>query len=112
MASDRKKSGAVFWCTVAVFTFLAYPLSFGPACWINERTEQQRGLGYTIGKGHDIIMTVYRPILHWAGQHSPGSRLVHWYANVGTRGCFSQIYYNVRQNGQWEVDSFDWARDY
>ena len=34
MTSDRKKPGVAFWATVVVVVaLLAYPLSFGPACW-------------------------------------------------------------------------------
>jgi hypothetical protein len=32
--TDRKKPGVAFWATVVVVVVLmAYPLSFGPACW-------------------------------------------------------------------------------
>jgi hypothetical protein len=42
MTSARTKPGVAFWATVVVVVALvAYPLSFGPACWINNRT----GLG-------------------------------------------------------------------
>jgi len=35
--SDRNKPGVTFWTTVVVgAALLAYPLSFGPACWIAE----------------------------------------------------------------------------
>ncbi len=30
---SRKKPGVAFWATVALVAVLAYPLSFGPACW-------------------------------------------------------------------------------
>jgi hypothetical protein len=34
MTSHRKKPGVAFWATVVVVVVLvAYPLSFGPACW-------------------------------------------------------------------------------
>jgi hypothetical protein len=33
--ADRKKPGVAFWATVVVVVvLLAYPLSFGPACWM------------------------------------------------------------------------------
>ena len=33
--TDRKKPGVAFWATVIVVVVLvAYPLSFGPACWL------------------------------------------------------------------------------
>jgi hypothetical protein len=35
MSDDRKNAGVAFWATVVVVTVLAaYPVSFGPACWI------------------------------------------------------------------------------
>jgi len=35
MSEDRKTTGAGFWITVVVVVMLvAYPLSFGPACWL------------------------------------------------------------------------------
>jgi len=33
MTSDRNHPSAAFWITVALLAVLAYPLSFGPACW-------------------------------------------------------------------------------
>jgi hypothetical protein len=38
MTPSRKKPGVAFWATVVVAVALvAYPLSFGPACWLVER---------------------------------------------------------------------------
>jgi hypothetical protein len=38
MKHDDKRSRAAFWATVAMVVLLvAYPLSFGPACWIVSR---------------------------------------------------------------------------
>jgi hypothetical protein len=37
MTSDRKKPGVAFWASMMVVAVLAYPLSFGPACWIASR---------------------------------------------------------------------------
>jgi hypothetical protein len=39
MTTDRKKPGVAFWATVAlVVVLVVYPLSFGPACWLDSRT--------------------------------------------------------------------------
>jgi hypothetical protein len=57
-----------FWVATIVVVSLAYPLSFGPACWINERT----------GFGGRAVSIVYRPII-WIAQTrqpQPGIRLV------------------------------------
>ena len=38
--TDPKKPGMAFWATVVVVVVLvAYPLSFGPACWILTHVE-------------------------------------------------------------------------
>jgi len=36
--TDRKKPGWAFWTTVVLAVVLAYPLSFGPACWLAHQT--------------------------------------------------------------------------
>jgi hypothetical protein len=38
MTSLQKKPGVAFWATLVVLVVLvAYPLSFGPACWLSDR---------------------------------------------------------------------------
>jgi hypothetical protein len=56
MTTSRKKPGVAFWATVVVVVVLvAYPLSFGPACWLAAR-----------GKiPFAPTATVYRPISRW-----------------------------------------------
>ena len=64
MTCNHKKPGVAFWATVVVVVALvAYPLSFGPACWIVGNNE-------TAISG---ILNVYYPIL-WAahGKRNPG----------------------------------------
>jgi hypothetical protein len=53
MTADRKKPGVAFWATVVLVVALAYPLSFGPACWLASRT----------GIGIKALRTIYRPIV-------------------------------------------------
>lgn len=53
MSEDRKKPGMAFWATVAAVVLLAYPISFGPACWIASRT----------GIGVQALPTIYRPVI-------------------------------------------------
>ena len=51
--TSPKKPGVAFWAMVVVVAVLvAYPLSFGPACWINRRT----------GIGGPVLATIYRPV--------------------------------------------------
>jgi hypothetical protein len=37
MTPSRKKPGVAFWATVVVAALIAYPVSFGPACWLTSR---------------------------------------------------------------------------
>ena len=68
MKDDRKKSTAGFRIKVSLLAVLAaYPLSFGPACWITSRAD--RGLG--------LLPIVYWPILKsmsWQEAHDLASR--------------------------------------
>jgi hypothetical protein len=72
--TDRKKPGVAFWATVVVVVaLLAYPLSFGPACWISSRT----------GMGVYKLPTLYRPILYAMSCSRRAANLCRWYAEVG-----------------------------
>src|SRR5262245_55764242 len=37
--TSRRQPSAAFWATVVALGVLAYPLSFGPACWILSRVD-------------------------------------------------------------------------
>jgi len=85
MTSDRKKPGLTFWATVVVVVVLVgYPLSFGPACWVNHAT----------GIGTSTIPIVYRPIVRLAGRQwnypkfyrTRWNSIIVWYARLGIRG--------------------------
>jgi hypothetical protein len=76
MTSDRKKPGVAFWVTVVVVvTLVAYPLSFGPACWITSR----------LNFGGQAIPHVYAPIM---GIMRNGPRPIvgwlNWYVALGS----------------------------
>jgi hypothetical protein len=73
MTSDRKKPTAGFWITVALVAVLAYPLSFGPACWISSR----------IGIGVFTIPSAYRPVLWAMSCNRNVAHLFNWYAKIG-----------------------------
>ena len=63
MTSSRKKRGLTFRATVvAVVVLVAYPLSFGPACWITIRLD----------RGSSVIGVVYWPFLRacWQSDQS------------------------------------------
>ena len=75
-ADKKKKPSAGFWIAVAlVVALVAYPLSFGPACWISERT----------GIGTSALSLTYQPMLRiWMRRDRAGST-VNWYARLGMR---------------------------
>jgi hypothetical protein len=81
MSEDRKKPGVAFWATVVlVMLLVAYPLSFGPACWIANRTDLF---------DDDDLPAIYRPI-GWLCYHSLVTEKVMFaYARLGMTGAKS-----------------------
>ncbi len=77
--SEHRKPGVAFWTSVTAALLLAYPLSFGPACWMTSR----------LGAGARFIPIVYRPMtvpLRWwddAGTLAPVGSAVNWYSQLG-----------------------------
>jgi hypothetical protein len=91
MATDRKKPGVAFWATVVVVgVLMAYPLSFGPACWWFSKCKvPQAHLDYneTFDIPRDLAPhapQAYWP-MGWLAAHGPVpiSRLLFWYATAG-----------------------------
>jgi hypothetical protein len=78
--TDRKKPGVAFRATVALIALLAYPLSFGPACWITARSQ----LGDQIGRA--CMEEVYRPVL-WTIAYGPAviEKPLFWWGEFGIR---------------------------
>jgi hypothetical protein len=77
MTSPRKPT-AGFWSTVAVNVVLvAYPLSFGPACWWFADSELDGGVVV------NTAPTVYWPI-GWLAENGPEplSRAINWYGTL------------------------------
>jgi hypothetical protein len=77
MNPEQRKPGVAFWSTVVLVAVLAYPVSFGPACWIVSWA----------GSGSRILATAYRPII-WVWDHGPRSLNdpLHWYTRLGSTG--------------------------
>ncbi len=84
MTLDRKKPGVAFRATVllvavlVVVVLVAYPLSFGPACWIAYRLENKNVSG--------AVERFYYPIFWlWAVSdgNSPARHAIGWYMNLG-----------------------------
>jgi hypothetical protein len=73
--TDPKKSGVAFWATVVLLAlFVAYPLSFGPACWLVSRANA----------GADWLPFCYGPII--SGLAMKPTRLsgtIQWYSRLG-----------------------------
>jgi hypothetical protein len=73
-----KQTGVRLIVSVAI----AYPLLFGPVCWIHERQDHldtREEIGSTIA-------LAYRPVLAYWKSGLPGAEFVHWYAALGTSG--------------------------
>ena len=77
--ASRNKPGVAFWATVVVVVVLvAYPLSFGPACWWFYNTEMDPS-----GVAVNIAPRIYWPI-GWLAESGPPSvsRAINWYGTV------------------------------
>jgi hypothetical protein len=77
MTSSHKKPGVAFWATVVVVCLLiAYPLSFGPACWIATRGDSEFG----------ELPSIYTPI-GLTRMHRPEcvGRAIDGFARIGMR---------------------------
>src|SRR6266436_3006516 len=75
--TDRKKPTAGFWITVALVVMLVgYPLSIGPATWIESRH-------WTAGS-HFLLEDTYRPVL-WTARQCPEFLQIplRWYLSIG-----------------------------
>jgi hypothetical protein len=78
--TDRKKPGVAFWATVAVVVVLvAYPLSFGPACWLLTQDQWE--------SDDSLAGQVYWPI-GWLAVHGPWpmAEVLNWYATLWISG--------------------------
>lgn len=62
MNDEPKNPRVAFWCMGLLAALVAYPASFGPACWISERTEDGR-----------ILSLLYGPVIRVAFSYQPSS---------------------------------------
>jgi hypothetical protein len=85
--SSHKRPGIAFWATVVVVVALvAYPLSFGPACWIVPRLWAR---GLMPQRVADVLWHFYDPLR--------SSILPEWFANL--RDWYSNLF--IPANGLW-----------
>jgi hypothetical protein len=76
MTSDRKKPGVALWVAVMVAVLLiGYPLSFGPACWINCRLQPSG----------EFVSALYRPLIGEMEDHRPRltATPLRWWCTLG-----------------------------
>jgi hypothetical protein len=93
-----KKPTAGLWLAVALVVMLvAYPLSFGPACWISSRTNTAAS----------AIPIAYRPIV-WCMAHNRGlGKVVNWYSELGAGRGWQWVDFS---DSAISADSFAWMR--
>ena len=74
--TNRKKTGAAVWATVVVVALLvAYPLSFGPACWM-------------VGRGlvaDRPVAQIYMPIVVLISESEYAHKIAVSYAKIGSQ---------------------------
>ena len=87
MSERQKKPGVVFWASVVVVAVLAYPISFGPACWMAARPVPPGGVN---ADDYHPFMNIYRPLsAALANKGKPVvSPVLKWWIGLGVRkGC-------------------------
>jgi hypothetical protein len=75
MSEPRSEPGIAFWAIV-VAVVLAYPLSFGPACWARSRAPK-------LEIWHVVSWVHYPILVAWNYGPKPVRRAIKWYANLG-----------------------------
>lgn len=92
MSDNQKKPGAAFWAGVILLLALAYPASFGPACWL-------------VGWGVLPVRAtakVYRPFVLEAFGDDWLANSLFWYAGIcdrndsGIHSMFAVLSYRIR----------------
>jgi hypothetical protein len=62
---------------VGLALLIAYPLTFGPACWASSRAEATQ----------DVVEWIYAPIVRiWMRGPEPIAEALNWYCYVGAKG--------------------------
>ena len=99
MRENRKRPGATFWATAALAAALAYPVSFGPACWISSRCN----------RGERFVSLAYRPIARLLprerGDSSRAAPVIRWYSRLGARDGWEWI---LVADAPCAIDTAEW----
>jgi hypothetical protein len=84
----KPKPSPDYWITVALaIALIAYPISFGPTCWVSSRT----------GWGYELVPVVYRPMC-WLHVFGPNSTrwCIDWYARLGAANGW-ELYHTLAE---------------
>jgi hypothetical protein len=101
--TEQKKSGVAFWATVVLLVVLvAYPLSFGPACWVVSRTNA----------GTEWLPFCYRPIVSGLSMNPTRlSAAIQWYAQLGAAPRWQWIPDGIPvSDDEWLAVEWVWMR--
>jgi hypothetical protein len=99
--TDRKKPGVAFWATVVVVVVLvAYPLSFGPACWLFATSRPTRITLVSAAPDPRYAPRAYWPI-GWLAKNGPGrvGDVIFWYAKCGSPNAI--LLPTTASGGEW-----------
>ena len=72
--SDKRRKPSWHWIVVLVVVLLAYPLSFGPACWISSR------LDFSVPS----VTAFYRPLVQLCNRNEVSRDAAQRYATIGS----------------------------
>ena len=77
---NRRERWAKWTLALAIGPPVLYVGSFGPACWISQRSVSNS----TVRIGSGTVSTIFQPMLYlWMNTQFP-SKIISWYALVGT----------------------------
>jgi hypothetical protein len=92
MTTASKKPGVAFWAAVAVVAALvAYPLSFGPACWIASRGQVSSSVLIAYRPLDRLALVAPRSVRTWLaqyGQSGMSEDFTLWFAEDDVSGSF------------------------
>jgi|SRR5579872_5655402 len=74
--NSRKKPSRKFWIVLALVVVVAYPLSYGPALWLQD---MPGWLGYVTGTSNQVI---YKPLNWLVGTSETLSAIFDWYVRL------------------------------